>query len=92
MIRTNISLDMKQNALPELVDEHVAVAADDNEYTGSIVTSQALVVETLHSVGLCLLVFYVLPSFDPLIGCFLLLNVGFFPGLIKVRAGAGSDS
>ncbi|XP_025083465.1 chitin synthase-like [Pomacea canaliculata] len=39
----------------------------------------ALVVETLHSVGLCLLVFYVLPSFDPLIGCFLLLNVGFFP-------------
>ncbi|KAL8565048.1 hypothetical protein ACOMHN_003424 [Nucella lapillus] len=44
----------------------------------------ALVVETLHSLGLCTMVFYVLPSFDPLIGCLMLLNIAFFPGLIKM--------
>ncbi|XP_076458865.1 chitin synthase chs-2-like [Babylonia areolata] len=44
----------------------------------------ALFVETLHSLGLCTMVFYVLPSFDPIIGCLMLLNIAFFPGLIKM--------
>ena len=45
---------------------------------------QALVIETLHSLGLCTLVFYVLPSFDPVLGSIMLLNIAFVPGLIQV--------
>ncbi|KAK7493270.1 hypothetical protein BaRGS_00015396, partial [Batillaria attramentaria] len=44
----------------------------------------SMVIETLHSMGLCTLVYYVLPSFDPIIGCLILVNVAFFPGLIQV--------
>ena len=43
-----------------------------------------MIVETLHTIGLCLLVFYVIPSFDPLIGSILLLNVAFVPGMLKI--------
>ena len=43
-----------------------------------------MIVETLHTIGLCLLVFYVIPSFDPLIGSLLLMNVAFIPGILKV--------
>ncbi|ESO82502.1 hypothetical protein LOTGIDRAFT_91642, partial [Lottia gigantea] len=42
------------------------------------------VTESLHSVGLCLLVFYVIPSFDPLIGCLMVMSVGSVPGIVRI--------
>ncbi|XP_041374254.1 uncharacterized protein LOC121387299 [Gigantopelta aegis] len=44
----------------------------------------AMIAETLHTIGLCLLVFYVIPSFDPLIGALLLTNVAFVPAVLKI--------
>ncbi|ESO98138.1 hypothetical protein LOTGIDRAFT_143023 [Lottia gigantea] len=44
----------------------------------------SMVTETLHSIGLCTFIFYVLPSFDPLIGCMLTWNVASIPGLLKI--------
>lgn len=45
---------------------------------------QALLVETIHSVGLCILVFIVLPNLDPVVGMIVMLNVGTVPGLLKI--------
>lgn len=41
--------------------------------------------ETIHSVGLCILVFIVLPNVDPIVGMIAMLNVGTIPGLLKIR-------
>ncbi|KAK7493294.1 hypothetical protein BaRGS_00015420, partial [Batillaria attramentaria] len=43
-----------------------------------------LVVETIHTVALMILVFVVLPSYDPLMGCLLLLNITIFPGVLRI--------
>ncbi|KAL8601460.1 hypothetical protein ACOMHN_000402 [Nucella lapillus] len=43
-----------------------------------------LVLETIHTVSLMILVFAVLPSFDPLLGCLLLLNIAVFPALLRL--------
>lgn len=45
---------------------------------------QALFVETVHSVGLCILMFIVLPNLDPVISSIVMLNVGTIPGLLKI--------
>ncbi|KAK6165560.1 hypothetical protein SNE40_022466 [Patella caerulea] len=42
------------------------------------------ITETLHAIGLCLLVFYVIPSFDPLIGCLMVMSVGSMPGILRI--------
>ena len=39
--------------------------------------------ETIHSIGLCLLVFFVIPSLDPLLGCLLTTNVAVIPSILK---------
>ncbi|XP_046543810.1 chitin synthase chs-2-like [Haliotis rubra] len=44
----------------------------------------AFLIETLHTIGLVMLVFYIIPSFEPLIGCLLMLNVAVIPGLLKI--------
>ncbi|VDI58932.1 chitin synthase [Mytilus galloprovincialis] len=44
----------------------------------------SLCVETLHSAGLFLLVFIVLPNFDPLTGILIALNVATVPGILKI--------
>jgi chitin synthase len=40
--------------------------------------------ETLHSAALLILVYEVLPSYDPLLGCLLLLNITAFPALLRL--------
>ncbi|XP_076459247.1 chitin synthase chs-1-like isoform X2 [Babylonia areolata] len=40
--------------------------------------------ETIHTVALMILVFAVLPSYDPLVGCLLLMNVVTFPALLRL--------
>ena len=47
-------------------------------------TFQSLCVETLHSAGLFLLVFLVLPNFDPITGILITLNVATIPGILKI--------
>lgn len=43
-----------------------------------------MVTETIHTVSLMILVYVVLPSYDPLLGCLLLLNITAFPGLLRI--------
>lgn len=40
--------------------------------------------ETLHSVGLMILVFIVIPSLDPVSGLLFTLNVAIVPGVLKI--------
>ncbi|XP_071085236.1 chitin synthase chs-2-like isoform X2 [Haliotis cracherodii] len=44
----------------------------------------ASLVETLHSIGLCIFVFLVLPSLDPLLGFFLTLSVAVIPSVFRI--------
>ncbi|XP_048237709.1 chitin synthase chs-2-like isoform X3 [Haliotis rufescens] len=44
----------------------------------------AFLIETLHTIGLVILVFYVIPSFEPLMAGLLMLNVAIIPGLLKI--------
>ncbi|XP_067686177.1 chitin synthase chs-2-like isoform X2 [Haliotis asinina] len=44
----------------------------------------AILIETLHTIGLVILVFYIIPSFEPLMGCLMMLNVAVIPGLLKI--------
>ncbi|XP_041375046.1 chitin synthase chs-2-like [Gigantopelta aegis] len=44
----------------------------------------AFIVETIHSIGLCLLVFFVIPALDPLIGCLLTTSVAVIPSILKL--------
>lgn len=43
-----------------------------------------MLAETLHSAGLFLLVFIVLPNFDPLTGILITLNIATVPGVLKI--------
>ncbi|XP_041347263.1 chitin synthase chs-1-like [Gigantopelta aegis] len=44
----------------------------------------ALVVETVHSISLCMLVFFVIPCLDPLVGCLLTTNIAVIPSFLKL--------
>ncbi|XP_076087751.1 chitin synthase chs-2-like [Mytilus galloprovincialis] len=44
----------------------------------------ALLVETMHTIGLYILMFVVLPNLDPVISAIVILNVGTIPGLLKI--------
>ncbi|CAC5365574.1 CHS1 [Mytilus coruscus] len=44
----------------------------------------ALLVETIHTIGLYILMFVVLPNLDPVISAIVILNVGTIPGLLKI--------
>ncbi|KAL3854410.1 hypothetical protein ACJMK2_013680 [Sinanodonta woodiana] len=43
-----------------------------------------LLIETLHSVGLNALIYYILPNLDPVSGALFCLSVASFPGILKV--------
>ena len=45
---------------------------------------QSLVVETVHTASLMILLYIVLPSYDPLVGCLLLMNITTFPALLRL--------
>ena len=40
--------------------------------------------ETLHSVGLIVIVFIVIPSLDPISGLLFILNIAVIPGFLKI--------
>ncbi|KAK7493296.1 hypothetical protein BaRGS_00015422 [Batillaria attramentaria] len=43
-----------------------------------------VLVETIHTLSLVLMVYLVLPSYDPLVGCLLLMNVTTIPAMLRV--------
>ncbi|KAK3083083.1 hypothetical protein FSP39_013460 [Pinctada imbricata] len=43
-----------------------------------------LAVETLHTIGICIFVFYLLPSLDPIRGLLLTFGVAFTPAILKM--------
>lgn len=50
----------------------------------SFLSFQALILESLHSVGLCIFVLVVLPSFDPLTACAVSFCICPIPGILKI--------
>lgn len=52
--------------------------------TETFISFQSVLAETVHSAGLFMLVFIVLPNFDPLTGVLITLNVAALPGVLKI--------
>ena len=50
----------------------------------SICPFQALIIETLHSIGVCIFVLVLLPNIEPLSGVLLCCCVALVPGIIKI--------
>ncbi|KAL3855409.1 hypothetical protein ACJMK2_014620, partial [Sinanodonta woodiana] len=53
--------------------------SSDSGWTGFVMV---MILETLHSLGLCMFVFMVLPSLDPLAGVMVCFQVAWLPGLL----------